>query len=1023
MKKLLYFFAALLLSCHVYAQITTPTWSAVGPIAFPTNGSGQINGIGRVTKIKFDPIDPNKMYATSASGGLWKSFDAGNTWVGTGTDKMPSHKEATVCIDFTDTNIIYLGTGDPNYYYSGFGVWKSTDAGATFALSNGGMGNCLVDELLMLPTNNNILIAATDQGIYKSINAGANWTRKFNRGQFTDMDFKPGAQGRVIYACTMDSFYRSDDAGETWHVVTSGFYIPGGAGGNGLRTAVTPADTNLVYLGMVANRGSLFKSTDGGHSFTIVKDSFDLSLTGYSTTDGGQGDYNFDFNVDPVDPNTLYWVSHCNWKSTLGGIPSSWQLLTNWYEIVHTDMHNITFNPHDPTKLYNANDGAIWLTTDAATTWTQKSDGLDGTEIAPAASSRLDKNIISIGTQDNGELYHDSSWITNRGGDWYEYMTYDYLNPQTVYYANGNRRVVSGGDQSLNLPFVNDFGRMVFSPTNYNVAYVGKDTIVSTNNLNAQSPNWNIMAIFGGYVQAMAVSPMDSNKLFIVTNDDTLHICSNALSGTPTFTSYHVPNSTYNTAGIVVLNHQPNILYMYCSTEIFRSIDTGLTWTNVTGNYPSNLDIVGMVHDKYTIDESIFIANTAGIYYHNNTMATVWQRYSTGLPTVADIQGLDAYNDGGPGSVLRVPFYGRGMWEGAINTTKTVAANFGSDIQHICAGQQVHFADSSYNSPTSWSWSTPGGSPSSSTQQNPVVTYSTPGTYPVTLTASNGLGSDSKVKVSYISVFALDSMPISEGFEDSIFPPHLWTNYDGGGDSIVWQRTNYGAFGTSTHSMFFDNYSYNESGKQKSMEFGTDASYFDSLSLTFDVAYQTMLNYYDSLSITISSDCGQTFQTIYYKGGNDLATAPHLDSPVIPFYPTAIQWRTERINLAAYNHQPGVIVSFNNISGYGTYLYVDNINLHGRKTPYTGINTLTETGDNITIYPNPSRGQITLAWTDVSSDDIHLTIYDLLGKKVKELNIPIGEGSGKTSIDISNLSDGLYTVKAGAKVMKLTVQK
>ena len=980
-----------------------------------------------MTKIKFDPVRPDKLYATSASGGLWISNDAGSSWVGTGTDKMPSHKEATVCIDYTDTNILYLGTGDPNYYYGGYGVWKSIDGGANWQQSNSGMGNILVDELLMDPTNNTHLVAATDHGIYKSYNSGANWSHKLNNGQFTDMDMKPGSGGRVIYACTFDSLYRSDDAGETWHMVTNGFYIPGGAGGQGMRIAVTPADSNIVYLGMVANRGSLFKSTDGGHSFNVVKDSFALSLTGYSPTDGGQGDYNFDFNVDPRDPNTLYWVSHCNWKSTMGGVASSWQLLTNWYEIVHTDMHNITFNPHDPTKIYNANDGAIWLTTDSAATWTQKSDGLDATEIAPAASSQLDKNIVSIGTQDNGELYHDAEWITNRGGDWYEYMTYDHTNPQTVYYANGYKRVVSGGDQSMNLPFVNDFGRMVFSNVNSNVAFVGKDTIVRTFNINASNTSWDIIAVFSGYVQAMALSPADSNKLFIITNDDTLHICNNALSPSPSFTSYHLPGRTYNTAGIVVINHAPNVLYMYNTGRIYHSVDTGITWVDVTANYSSNLDIVGMVHDKYSLDESIFIANTTGVFYKNNTMSS-WQNYSNGLPTVADIQGLDTYNDGSPASRLRVPFYGRGLWEAPINTVnRSVAANFGSDVQYVCEGGQVHFADSSYNNPTSWSWSFPGGVPASSNQTNPVVTYNATGVYPVTLIVGNSSGTDSRVKVSYISVStAKDSMPISESFEAAVFPPNNWLNYDGGGDSIVWQKSNYGGFGNSSHSMFFDNYSYNESGKQKSMEFATDLTHYDSLQLSFDVAYQTLQNYSDSLEVTISPDCGQTFQQIYLKGGNTLATAPHLDSPSAAFYPSAAQWRTETISLAAYSHLPSAIISFNNISGYGTYLYVDNINLRGAKSNNTGINNVTDASERISFYPNPSSGVLTLSWHNVKHDQIAIQIYDMLGKKAKATIIAVNESNGNSSIDVSDLNNGIYMVKAesGAmNVMKLTIQK
>ncbi len=1024
MRILLYLSLFFALGNTAFAQIPTPTWQAVGPILFPTNSTGQINGIGRVTKIKFDPQQTNKLYATSASGGLWISTNGGTTWNGTGTDKMPHHSEATVCIDHTNTNVIYLGTGDPNYYSTGIGVWKSTDGGANFIQSNTGMGNRLVDELLMMPSNDSILVAVTDKGIYKTYNAGATWVNKRTSGKFTDMDFKPGSNGRVIYACTYDSLYRSDDAGETWNLVTNGFYIPGGAGGGGLRTAVTPADTNLVYLGMVANRGSLFKSIDGGHSFTIVKDSFALSLTGYSTTDGGQGDYNFDFNVDPIDPNTIYWVSHNNWKSTLGGIPSSWQLLTHWYVTVHTDMHHITFDPNNPTHIYNANDGAIWMTTDSGVHWSEKSDGLDATEISPAASSRIDKNTISIGTQDNGELYYNSNWITNRGGDWYEYMTYDYTNPRTVYYGTGNRRVVSGSQQSLNLPFINSFTRMEFSQNNFNQAFIGKDTIVRTNTLNNSSPAWDIIGVFSGTVKAMALSPADSNKLFIITDDDTLHISSNALSATPTFTSYLTPGTTTSTAGILVIDDQPNVLYMYNGGHIYRSIDTGMTWTQINYNYTSTVKIVGMVHDKYTNDQSIFIANPWNVYYKSDTM-TQWQNYSHGLPTVANIEGLDKFNNGSPNSVLRVPFYGRGLWQAPINTNKTVAVNFSSDLQYICTGNSVHFYDSTYNNPNHWNWYFPGGTPPSSTSQNPIVTYSTSGIYPVTLTAGNNIGQDTKTKTTYINVstIVVDSMPISEGFEGAVFPPVNWTNYDGGNDSVVWEQASRGAYGTSAHSIFFDNYSHDETGKTKSMQFGTDLTNYDSIMLTFDVAYQTLQSYSDSLEVTISVDCGQALHRVYIKGGDLLATAPHLDSPSAPFYPTATQWRNDTVNLSTYSYQSGVTVSFNNISGYGTYLYVDNINLHGAKKSITGIISNGEVED-ISVFPNPTKGLLNIVWNQITKDKISISVSNVMGARMKEIDIPItNQDHGQASIDISNLSDGIYYIKAESRIVKVILMK
>ena len=207
------------------------------------------------------------------------------------------------------------------------------------------------------------------------------------------------------------------------------------------------------------------------------------------------------------------------------------------------------------------------------------------------------------------------------------------------------------------------------------------------------------------------------------------------------------------------------------------------------------------------------------------------------------------------------------------------------------------------------------------------------------------------------------------------------------------------------------------------MEFATDLTHYDSLALTFDVAYQTLQGYSDSLEVTISTDCGMTFQRIYNKGGNTLATAPHLDSPSAVFLPTASQWRTEHVNLAAYSHQSGVVFSFNNVSGYGTYLYVDNINLQGVISVNTGIPNSEEMA-HISIYPNPSKGLLTIQWQDILKDNINLTIYDLLGAKVKELTITTGNQTrGQASIDISNLPDGIYYVKADKQISKLTLIK
>src|SRR5438445_297724 len=192
MKKIT-FCVSLLLFILIQVSHAQPVgnWQLVGPIKFPLNDGSQINGIGRVSQMKFDPSNSQKMYAASASGGLWITSDGGTTWQKTGTDNLPNTACASVCIDFTNNQVLYLGTGDANYYSQKFGIWKSTDGGATWSQSNKGIGNRTALEMVMDPTNNKTLIAATNDGIWKSTDAGANWSVKKSGGDFTDMSLKP----------------------------------------------------------------------------------------------------------------------------------------------------------------------------------------------------------------------------------------------------------------------------------------------------------------------------------------------------------------------------------------------------------------------------------------------------------------------------------------------------------------------------------------------------------------------------------------------------------------------------------------------------------------------------------------------------------------------------------------------------------------------------------------------------------------------------------------------------------------
>ncbi|MFW0740052.1 WD40/YVTN/BNR-like repeat-containing protein, partial [Flavobacterium sp. T12S277] len=325
----------------------SPNWKNIGPVAFPEKTIGQVHGIGRCSQIKFHATDPNKMYVATTSGGLYQSNDKGLNWNLLGTDQVINTKSASIAVDPTNDQVIYWGTGDANYYADGIGVYKTTNGGASWTASNSGMGNRLVIDMLFLPTDNNTIIAATDNGIYKSTDGGANWSLKSAAGiKFQDICYKPGTNGRIVYAAASQSFYRSLDAGNSWTEITSDAFV---FGADGTRVSVCEADPNVVYVANVGAEtiGEIYKSTDGGSTFTSMRSTAEW-LAAYETSgddDKGQGGYNFDLEVNPANPDELYLCAHLIWRSTDSG--ATWvKQQSHWTRDIHTDQHHILFDPY-----------------------------------------------------------------------------------------------------------------------------------------------------------------------------------------------------------------------------------------------------------------------------------------------------------------------------------------------------------------------------------------------------------------------------------------------------------------------------------------------------------------------------------------------------------------------------------------------------------------------------------------------------------------------------------------------------
>lgn len=321
-----------------------------------------------------------------------------------------------------------------------------------------------------------------------------------------------------------------------------------------------------------------------------------------------------------------------------------------------------------------------------------------------------------------------------------------------------------------------------------------------------------------------------------------------------------------------------------------------------------------------------------------------------------------------------------GMGAGRINAAAAMACaasaiagppnvNFYTQTPVTCPGASVKFFDQTYFGPTSWSWTFNGGTPSTSNLQNPIVTYATPGTYSVQLTATNPGGSGTQTKTSYITVAGPTVLPLQEGFTNATYPPAGWSEFDFYVDSVKWYRNlTVGGYGTSTKCIYFDN--YNSDTRGKADEIRTPKYNFSTLStaqLTFDVAYSRYdAQYSDSLKVLVSTDCGATWSQVYFKGGTGLATAA--DNATAVFVPTNNEWRTETVSLTSFVGQGSVLVSFQNIGRYGQALYLDNINITGVTAgapPVAGFTASANTCSNqiVGLTDNSTNNPTTWAWT------------------------------------------------------------
>ncbi|MDD5695016.1 MAG: PKD domain-containing protein, partial [Bacteroidales bacterium] len=734
-------------------------WVNLGPFTVPLARGYQ--GLGRINAIAFDPVDPEVIYIGAPSGGLWRSLDNGETWVCL-TDELPTLGVSSIVIDFNDPDIIYIGTGDRDAGdAAGLGVMKSTDGGITWTSASNGMDNKTVGKLIMYPGDPGTILAATGGGVYKTMNGGESWYRT-HAGDHKDIVFRVD-DPNVVFATANGRLYVSFDLGESWSQVTNGI-TPGNRGAIG----VTPADPNVVYFFTTTSSSykGIFRSTDGGNSFTLMSTTPNIMSWGCNdSAEGGQAWYDLDIAVDEQDPNSVYAGGVNCFKSTDGG--ATWFIVSHWWgdcgvPAVHADLHVLEYNPHDG-RLFAGNDGGIYYTADDGESWIEISNGLAISQTYRLGQSATSRNLVINGYQDNGtSTYTGQAWLNVYGGDGME-CAFDYQDSRysyaTLYYGsifrlfnNGNANQIAG--EGVN--GITEGGAWVtpfiLSESDPAAMFVGYTNVWYCDNVKAGTIQWKkISEGQSAQVNVLEQSPADPGILY-VARGNTLVSTNDAFGDPVEWISLNnfLPNSS-SISDIEAHPLDPDVVYMTQGNHAYQSSDKGLSWIDITGSLP-NIYFSGITYYKNSQD-GLYLGTDAGIYYRDQSMDD-WIQYSGGFPVAGRVTEIDIFYDpvSPEGDMLKAATYGRGLWE-SPPYHGVPSADFTADQTMIPAGCEVNFTDKSIGVPTSWQWTFEGASNPVSTEKNPSgIIYENEGVYPVKLMISNSMGSDSLIKTDYITV-------------------------------------------------------------------------------------------------------------------------------------------------------------------------------------------------------------------------------------------------------------------------------
>ena len=712
---------ARLLACVSIVVAATPTaaqtvspayfadlhWRSIGPPR-----SGYISAPAGV------PGDPTTYYAGMPAGGVWKTTNAGNTWKPI-FDSVRVQSVGAVAVAPSKPSVVYVGTGNLSgwSFTPGKGMYKSTDAGATW--TNIGLASSqYISAIIVAPNDpNTVLVAAlgagfgpgaaaasnasessNERGVFRTTDGGRTWTRVLPQADspaagasdlyedYADREIvyalmTPSGPGRGSYAAPSSAdgtgIYKSTDGGVTWQPIAN-TGLPQGARITAFAVSSGTHGRRLYALAGTGGRGGatrgLYRSDDGGATWTFG--------TSRLASVGGK------IYADPQNPDVLYLMGTSMYRSTNGGRT----VASYWGAPSGADPRFLWIDPTNAKRMIAGVDQGAAISVDGGASFTPYYGIVNGQFYRVATDYDFPYHVCGP-QQDSGTacVASRSDFGEIRPNDWYPAGGFEngfliadpadkrYMFTQGWYHVLRRFDRTTGQVAVLYQPTATDrFGGappLAFSPQNPRTLYMAaQHVLVSTD----EGEHWRVMSpdlaatrnvdntaaatggvgapAVGGSITALAPSPVNANLMWVGTSTRLVHV---TRDGGSTWTNVTPPNVTGGINIIDASHSNPAVAYVaILSTDarphLYRTTDYGHAWTEITNGLAQDGTMRVVREDP--VDPNLLYAGSVTSTYVSFDRGDHWQSLQLDLPNTV-VSDMTVH-----GSDLVVSTYGRGFW-------------------------------------------------------------------------------------------------------------------------------------------------------------------------------------------------------------------------------------------------------------------------------------------------------------------------------------------------------------------------